>query len=131
MKFSGISRAQLVRELEAERDVLTACAAKGLPIARAHFAGELRDVQAFLEYLTAAPENTPQSATARPRCAHYRAIRRAFAIARERGLNVKDESEMRRAFGRALGREVTTREELNGRDWSLCADMMKRGALAW
>lgn len=38
---------------------------------------------------------------------------------------------MRRAFGRALGREVTTREELNGNDWEAVANMMKRGTLAW
>jgi len=47
-----------------------------------------------------------------PRCPHYKSIRRTFAIAKNCGLNVKDEAAMRRAFGRALGRQIETREEL-------------------
>ena len=92
---------------------------------------ELQDVRAFLASLVAAPEKAAQSATNRPRCAHYKAIRRTFAIAKDRGLNVKDEAAMRWAFGRALGRTIETREEMTGNDWQAVGDMMKRGALAW
>jgi len=124
MKFSGISRAQLVRELKEERDVLSRCVANCLPIVRAHFAAELGDVVAFIEYLSAVPESAR-------RCPHYRAIRRTFAIAKDRGLDVKDESAMRRAIGRALGRTIESRDELGASDWQTVGDLMKRGALAW
>ena len=60
--FSGISRAQLVCELKAERDVLTACVSNCLPLVRSHFERELRDVVAFIEYLAAAPHNATQRA---------------------------------------------------------------------
>ena len=53
--FNGISRAQLVAELKAERDILTACVSSCATVARAHFASELRDVLAFIEYLAATP----------------------------------------------------------------------------
>ncbi len=70
----------------------------------------------------------------RARCAYrkkIRAVSRAFAIAIVRGLDVKDEPAMSRAFGRALGRQIESPDEMNGDDWQAVGDMMKRGALAW
>jgi hypothetical protein len=69
--------------------------------------------------------------THKPRCPHYKAIRRAFAIATEQGLDTKADVEMRAAFGRCLHRDVPSREVLNGRDWMLLGDAMKRRQLAW
>ena len=65
------------------------------------------------------------------RCPHYKAIRRAFAIATELGLDTRADEAMRAAFGRFLHRDVPTREVLNGRDWMLIGDAMKRHQLAW
>ena len=129
--FSGISRAQLLKELKAERDVLTACVANGLPLVRAHFASELRAVVGFIEYLTATPPNAPQTATNRPSCAFHTVIRRTFAIAREHGLDTRADEAMRGAIGRALGFTIASRDELNGLQWAQVGDKIKSGALCW
>ncbi len=92
---------------------------------------ELQDVQAFLASLVGSGANVAQRATKRTRCPHYRAIRRTFAIAKDCGLNTNNESGMRRAFGRALGRTIESRDELNGGDWQAVGDMVQRGVLAW
>ena len=65
--------------------------------------------------------SVPQDATqeAQPvkaskgRCLHYKAIRRAFAIATELGFDTRADEAMRGAFGRFLHRDVPTREVLN------------------
>ncbi len=103
--FNGISRAQLVAELKAERDVLTACVSSCATVARAHFQRELSHVVAFIEYLAATPPNAPQTG----KCAHYKEIRRCFAIAREHGLDTRADEAMRAAIGRQLGFTVETR----------------------
>lgn len=92
---------------------------------------ELSDVQAFLASLVKPVANVAQTGSKAPRCSHYKAIRRTFAIAKDRGLDTKDESAMRRAFGRALGRRIESRNEMSGGDWDYVARQMKRGALAW
>jgi len=138
MNCSGIGRAQLVEELRAYElqlrgDVDFFAVNVGWH-GRAKLdavEAELQDVHTFLASLVAAPEKAAQSATNRPRCPHYKSIRRTFAIAKDCGLNVKDEAAMRRAFGRALGRQIETREELNGNDWEAVGNMMRRGALTW
>ncbi len=131
MKFSGISRAQLLKELKAEAEVLTACVANCIASVRWHFEGELRHVRAFIEYLTATPSNVAQTVSKAPRCSFHKAIRRVFAIAREHGLDTRADEPMRAAVGRALGRSIESRDELNGGDWQAVGDMMKRGVLAW
>ncbi len=78
----------------------------------------------------AAPVALPVASVSRPRCPHYRAVKRAFAIAREKGLDVRDSEAMRAAFGRCLGRTVETRECMNGGEWQAVGDAIKRG-LAW
>ena len=65
------------------------------------------------------------------RCPHYKAIRRAFAIATELGLDTRADEAMRAAFGRFLRRDVPSRESLSGGDWMLLGDAMKRHQLAW
>ena len=68
---------------------------------------------------------------AQARCPFYRAIRRAYAIMREAGLNPKAEAAMRAAFARYLGREIESRESLSGGDWLLLGDAIKGNRLAW
>lgn len=86
--------------------------------------------QAATAHKNAAPVALPAASESRPRCPHYRAIRRAFAIAREKGLDTRADEAMRAAFGRCLGRTVETRECMNGAEWQAVGDAIKRG-LAW
>lgn len=93
-----------------------------------------RVLEAWAQEVAQTPQPTPPVASVPSQtapCAHYKAIRRTFAIAKYRGLNTNNESAMRRAFGRALGRPIESRAEMSGGDWTTCADMMKRNALAW
>ncbi len=79
----------------------------------------------------AAPVALPVASESRPRCPFYRSIRRAFAIARDLGLDTKADDAMRAAFGRCLGRTIESRDELNGDDWMRLGDAMKARRLAW
>lgn len=79
----------------------------------------------------AAPVALPVASVSRPRCPFYRAIRRCFAIARDLGLDTKADEAMRAAFGRYLGRAISSREELDGSDWMLIGDALKARRLAW
>lgn len=65
------------------------------------------------------------------RCPHYQAIKRSMAIAREHGLNVKEEDRMRGAFSAWLGRRVESRSELNGAEWMNLGDAIKVHRLTW
>jgi hypothetical protein len=78
-----------------------------------------------------APKVVEPVKVSKPRCPHYKAIRRAFAIATELGLDTKADEAMRAAFGRCLHKEVASREVLNSRDWLLLGDAMKARQLAW
>lgn len=70
---------------------------------------------------------------ARVRCPWYREIRRAYAIAREAGLDTSEDADqaMRDAFARYLGRAVPSRETLHGGDWARVANAIKGRRLAW
>jgi Tfp pilus assembly protein PilE len=81
--------------------------------------------------LVVTPQHAPQTATQRARCPFYRSIRRAYAIARDAGLDTKADEAMRAAFGRCLGRAIASRDELNGGDWALLGDEIKARRLAW
>lgn len=137
MQFSGISREQLVSELGAYELQLRDCVEffecnvgwHGRAKLEAVKA-ELSAVVAFLGALVAKAVKVTQAATQRARCPHFKAIKRAFAIAREKGLDVRADEAMRVAFGRCLGRTVETRECMNGGEWQAVGDAMKRG-LAW
>lgn len=65
------------------------------------------------------------------RCPFYREIRRFFAIARDNGLNTKNDDAIRDALAKALNRNIQSRDELNGADWSFAGDMVKMGVLTW
>lgn len=147
MKFSGINQTQLVTELKLYRvqlqgDVEFFAVNVGwhgrakLDAVKA----ELRAVCEFIVYLVesganADAPNIAHYATARVRCPHYKAIRHTFAIAKDRGLNMKDKPVMRaafaRAFARALDRTIASRDEMNGGNWDYVVRQMHRGSLAW
>jgi hypothetical protein len=79
----------------------------------------------------AVPVALPVASVSRPRCPFYRSVKRAFAIARDLGLDTKADEAMRAAFGRYLGRAISSREELDGSDWMLIGDALKARRLAW
>lgn len=79
----------------------------------------------------AAPAALPAASVSRSRCPFYRAVKRCFAIARDAGLDTKADEAMRAAFGRCLGRSISSREELDGRDWMLIGDCIKARRLTW
>ncbi len=133
-----ISKEQLVEELRAYQEQLQGDVEFFAVNVGWHGRAKLEAVKAefnavceLLAFLVVKVAKAAQRVTNRPRCAFHKAIRRTFAIAKHCGLNVKDESGMRRAFGRALGRPIESRDELNGNDWQAVGDMMKCGALAW
>lgn len=102
-----------------------------------YFRREFAAATAFLAHLeaetvnvSAAPENVAPAAST-PRCAHFKSIKRAYAIATKAGLNVKADEAMRAAFGAFLGKPVASRETLNGSDWRAVGDAMKVGYLTW
>jgi hypothetical protein len=101
---------------------------------------ELRDVRAFLAYLATQPleaelpapvAKVAQKPASAPRCPHYKAIRRVYAICKEIGLNTKADAAMRRAFENFLIRPVPSREVLDGRDWDAIGTAIKAGELCW
>ncbi len=138
MKFSGISRAQLLEELKAyqaqlQGDVEFFSINVGwwgrakLDAVKA----ELSDVLAFIAYLLKPTENVAQTGSNRTRCPHYHVIRRAFAIARDKGLNVKDEDAMRSAIALQLGMPVPSRDVLGAWHWKIIGDLIKADMLVW
>ncbi len=82
--------------------------------------------------IVAAPvANVAQAAIARPRCPFHRCIRRAFAIAKEAGLDTRNDEGFRRAVGDYFGRAIESREQLTARDWLAVGDAVKARRLAW
>ncbi len=79
----------------------------------------------------ARPTATERETKGRARCAWYRAIRRAFGIAKGAGLDTKADAAMRAAIGAMLGRTVATRCALTAGDWLAVGDGIRRGELAW
>jgi hypothetical protein len=146
--FSSISRNELESELREYVELLTRAiknAQEGdCPKIEAYFRAERAAASGFLAYLrvryepetceavnvSAVAQNVAQAAKA-PRCAHFKAIKRAYAIAAKAGLNVKADEAMRAAFSRFLCKPVASRETLSGSDWSACADAVKCGYLTW
>ena len=96
--------------------------------------------RAYLAAVQAEGETAPEPAPVKqtqprkaqaPRCPFYGSIRQCFGFARGAGLDTKNDAAMREAFARFLGRDIASRDELNGFDWSICADGIRRGALVW
>jgi hypothetical protein len=81
--------------------------------------------------MTRTAANTPGIKPSAPRCSFYKSIRRAYAIAKDAGLDTRADDAMRAAFAAFLGRSVPTRETLNARDWLLVGDAIKSRRLAW
>ncbi len=138
MDYSGISRAQLIEELRAYQAQLVGDVEFFAVNVGWHgrakldaVKAELQDVCTFLASLVGKVATVAQRATNRPRCAFHKVIRRTFAIARDKGLDTKDDEAMRASFGRSLGRRIETREEMNGADWAYVARQVQRGVLAW
>ncbi len=69
----------------------------------------------------------------RVRCPHYRAIRRAFAIAKDAGLDVSKagKARARHAMEDVIGQCVNSRSEYSGVDWIRFGDAIKSGAARW
>lgn len=67
----------------------------------------------------------------RPRCLHYKTIRIAFAIAKDKGLDTRADEAMRAAFSRVLGRKIDSRDEMSGNDWCQVGRAMKFHGLGW
>jgi Tfp pilus assembly protein PilE len=101
----------------------------------AHLAAMMPAVVEAPELATASENAAPAAlvvaSVSSARCPFYRSIRRAYAIARDLGLDTKADDAMRAAFGRCLGRTIKSRDELNGGDWMLLGDAMKARRLAW
>lgn len=104
-------------------------------IAREVLAERMAQAEALVQaaFEVAEVEAAPIKAKAEPKkpCSFHRFIRRFYAIARDKGLDLKDGDGMRAAFSNYLGREVSSREELNGADWEYLGNAVKRGLLAW
>jgi hypothetical protein len=125
-----ISREKLIEEMREYAKTLELVATvKSAPIAAAQACEELPMVLAFLAQLEALPVASKKAP--KVRCTWYRDIRRAYAIAREAGLDTKADAAMRAAFSRYLGRDVPSRETLDGDDWFRVGDAMKAGMLTW
>jgi hypothetical protein len=98
------------------------------PALVALFTRELARVEAQLAPIAATLE--PKAAKTKTPCAWAKEIRRFFAIAREHGLD-RNEDRSRGALSLFLGRRIESRAELNGREWSICADAIRDGRLFW
>lgn len=88
-------------------------------------------VALIIEVLEAGIVQEAAQAVKAPRYPFYREIRRAYAIAREAGLDTKADEAMRAAFASILGRKVPSRETMNGRDWLLVGNAIKERRLTW
>lgn len=69
----------------------------------------------------------------RVRCPHYKAIRRCYAIAKERGLDCSKagKARARHAMEDVIGQCVESRAEYTGADWMRFGDAIKAGAVRW
>ena len=110
-------------------------AARGeLACAEFDFECEFQACQA-LEELAAdvAPVATVAVKAPRVKCPHYRAIRRAFAIAKDAGLDVSKagKARARHAMENVTGQCVESRSEYSGAAWMRFGDAVKSGAARW
>ncbi len=77
------------------------------------------------------PQESAQCVARVPRCPHLKSIKRAYAIAREFGLNVKNEEAMRAAISRVLGRHIESRETMTAGEWLRVGSLIKTQHLVW
>ena len=99
-----------------------------------NFEAEFQACQA-LEELAAdvVPVKVEAVKAPRVRCPHYRAIRRAFAIAKDVGLDCSKagKARARHAMENVIGQCVNSRSEYSGIDWMRFGDAIKTGAARW
>lgn len=83
--------------------------------------------------MEAAPVAPVEVKAPRVRCPHYKAIRRAFAIAKDAGLDVSKagKAKARHAMEDVIGQCVESRAEYTGADWMRFGDKIKSGAARW
>jgi len=86
-----------------------------------------------LAAMDAAPVAVEAVKVPRAKCPHYRAIRRAFAIAKDAGLDVSKagKARARHAMENVIGECVNSRAEYSGSDWMRFGDAIKAGAARW
>jgi len=110
--------------LEAARDELF--------VAEEDYRCEFQACQALQELAADVVPVAPVKAP-RVRCPHYRAIRRAFAIAKDAGLDVSKagKARARHAMENVIGECVNSRAEYSGSDWMRFGDAIKAGAARW
>ncbi len=113
--------------MEAARDELAA--------ATFDFEAEFKacEVLEQLATMDAAPVAVEPVKVSRVRCPHYRAIRRAFAIAKDAGLDVSKagKARARHAMENVIGECVNSRSEYSGSDWMRFGDAIKAGRATW
>lgn len=99
------------------------------------FEAEFQACQALEELaaMDAAPVAPVAVKAPRVRCPHYRAIRRAFAIAKDAGLDCSKagKARARHAMEDVIGQCVESRSEYSGSDWMRFGDAIKAGAARW
>lgn len=88
---------------------------------------------ATMEAAPLVPAKVEAAKVSRVRCPHYRAIRRAFAIAKDAGLDCSKagKARARHAMENVIGQCVESRAEYSGSDWMKFGDAIKAGRAAW
>ncbi len=116
--------------LEAARDELAAAESD---FGYEFQACEVLEQLAAMEAAPVAPAKVEAAKVSRVRCPHYRAIRRAFAIAKDAGLDCSKagKARARHAMEDVIGQCVNSRSEYSGSDWMRFGDAVKSGAARW
>ena len=131
--MNSTSKAAHIAQLETRIEELRAHIALATQLEKpaivALFTRETARIEAQLAPLHA--ECAPKTAKTKTPCAWAAEIRRCFAIARERGLDTKNDTGFRRAVENFLCREVPSREVLDGTEWREIGDAIKSKRLAW
>jgi len=105
-----------------------------LAVAEFDFKAEFQAMEVLAELAAdVVPVKVEAVKAPRVKCPHYRAIRRAFAIAKEKGLDVSKagKARARHAMENVIGECVNSRSEYSGSDWMRFGDAIKSGAARW
>ncbi len=76
-------------------------------------------------------EEVPAKAPKKARCPHYEVIRQFAALARELGLNMKEQDRARGAMGVYLGVKIESRAQLTAAQWRNAMTGLRAGVLFW
>jgi hypothetical protein len=95
------------------------------PAIESYFRAEVANARAFLA------QNTPEPPKAsKAKCGHASAVRAFFGAAKSAGLDT-NEDRSRGAVSLFLGHRIESRAQMNGKEWSICADAIRDGRLFW